>query len=226
MQRHCHVVLSVALLAVAPLIARPQRADAQTLAGRLQDSTGAAVQEALVQLVDTAGREVARTMSLGSGGFALRAPAPGLYSLRVLRIGHRPWQMPPLRLEQGQTRTTTATVPDLAVLLPDLVVESGESRCRVNPDARTAAAWLIEEARKGLLCAEGTIGRPEFVFKTLTYDVELSPTLDAQTGSRVQSTSLRAWPVESAPVDSIASHGFVRQPDFDGPAIGSHAGPV
>lgn len=226
MQRHCHVVLSVALLAVAPLIARPQRADAQTLAGRLQDSTGAAVQEALVQLVDTAGREVARTMSLGSGGFALRAPAPGLYSLRVLRIGHRPWQMPPLRLEQGQTRTTTATVPDLAVLLPDLVVESGESRCRVNPDARTAAALLIEEARKGLLFAEGTIGRPEFVFKTLTYDVELSPTLDAQTGSRVQSTSLRAWPVESAPVDSIASHGFVRQPDFDGPAIGSHAGPV
>lgn len=226
MQRQYRVVFCVALLAVVPLIARPQRADAQTLAGRLQDSTGAAVQEALVQLVDTTGREVARTMSLGSGGFALRAPAPGLYSLRVLRIGHRPWQMPPLRLDQDQTRTTTAIVPDLAVRLPDLVVESGPSRCQVNPEARTAAALLIEEASKSLMVAEGTITRSELVFKTRTYDVELSPTLDTRTGSRVQSTSLRAWPVESAPVDSIASHGFVRQPAFDGPAVGRHAGPV
>ena len=226
MQRQYRMVLCVAWLAVAPLVARPQRANAQTLAGRLQDSTGAAVQEALVQLVDTTGREVARTMSLGSGGFALRAPAAGLYSLRVLRIGHSPWQMPPLRLEQNQTRTTTAIVPDLAIRLPDLVVESGPSRCRINPEARTAAALLIEEARKSLLFAEGTISRPEFVFRTRAYDVELSASLDSQIGSRVQSTSLRAWPVESAPVDSIASHGFVRQPAFDGPAIGRHAGPV
>jgi hypothetical protein len=216
----------VAWLAVAPLAARPQRADAQIMAGRLRDSSGVAVREALVLLIDSVGREVARTTSLGSGAFSLRAPAPGLYSLRVLRIGHRAWQMPALRLEQNETRPTTAIVPNLTVQLPDLVVTSERSQCRVRPEARTTAALLIEEARKGLLVAEGTMARSELVFRTHTYDVELSATLETQTGARLQSTSLRAWPVESAPVDSIARHGFVRQPSPGAPAIGPNAGPI
>ena len=226
MQRRYRVALSVAWLAVAPLAARPQCADAQTMAGRLRDSSGVAVREALVLLIDSAGREVARTTSLGSGGFFLRAPAPGLYSLRVLRIGHRPWQMPPLRLAGNETRPTIAIVPDLPVQLPDLVVTSERPGCRVRPEARTTAALLIEEARKNLLVAEATIARSELVFRTHTYDIELSATLETQTGARLQSMSLRAWPVESAPSDSIARHGFVRQPSPAAPAIGPNAGPV
>lgn len=226
MQRRYRVALTVAWLAVAPLVARPERADAQIMAGRLRDSSGVAVREALVVLIDSVGREVARTTSLGSGGFSLRAPSPGLYSLRVLRIGHRAWQMPPLRLERNETRPTTAIVPNLAVQLPDLVVTSSRPRCQVRPEARTAAALLIEEARKGLLVAEGTIARSGLAFRTYTYDVELSPTLDTQTDRGVQIASLRAWPVQSAPVDSIARHGFVRQPPPGAPDIGPDAGPV
>ena len=226
MQRRYRVALGLAWLAVASLTARPQRADAQTMAGRLRDSSGVAVREALVLLIDSVGREVARTTSLGSGGFFLRAPAPGLYSLRVLRIGHRAWQMPPLRLAQNETRPTTAIVPSLAVRLPDLVVMSERPQCQLRPEARTTAALLIEEARKGLLVAEGTIAHTQFVFRTHTYDVDLSATLETQTSGRAQRTSLSAWPVESAPVDSIAHHGFVRQPAPDAPAIGPNAGPV
>ena len=226
MQRRYRVALNVAWLAVAPLAARPQCADAQTMAGRLRDSSGVAVREALVLLIDSAGREVARSTSLGSGGFSLRAPAPGHYSLRVLRIGHRPWQMPPVRLEQNETRPTTTIVPSLAFQVPDLVVTSEGSQCQVRPEARTTAALLIEEARKNLLVAEGTIARSELVFRTYTYDIELSPALESGTGSRLQAASLRAWPVQSAPVDSIARHGFVRHPSPAAPAIGPDAGPI
>lgn len=191
-------------LAVAPLLR------AQAAEGRVVDSlSGTPIAGALVLLVDSAGAERARALTYESGGFLLRAPAPGRYRVRVLRIGFQRWESPPVSLEPGRTVALRTAVPSVPLVLPDVEVVS-ESPCRARPGSEADLAAVWEEVQKALAATEETMKRGGFRFRTRTWRRRLTPEFTTFTEEVSGGVEYRLWPVESAPPEQLARHGFVQ----------------
>ncbi len=216
----------IALLLV-PLLAAAAPALAQRVDGLLvseQDSTPVA--GALLQLLDSAGVRRAQSSSGPDGVFRLAAPAPGRYSVAVLRIGQRPWRSVPLALAEGLSRRVTLAVPDDPVELAAISVEAA-SACHVSPGDRTLIGDLLAEAQKALALTRLAIERHSADYGVLVWRKTLSlrlATLDS-TGQMVVDAG---WPIRSAAPESLAVHGFVRQdarPDAQNYAPSTYFGP-
>ncbi|MEP7327404.1 MAG: carboxypeptidase-like regulatory domain-containing protein [Gemmatimonadota bacterium] len=190
----------------------------QELSGRLEQiQTRQPLSGALVVLVDSAGHEVTRTVSSPSGAFAVRAPFSGRFQVRVLRIGARPWSSVPLMLAPGERREIRLTLEDNPVLLPEIEIRAAGNRCGLRPGDSDAMARLLTEAEKALAIATETIREGQLQFRTETWTNRPHP--DGTPGERERRTSLgvAAWPVQSAPPESLAIWGFVH----DGPPYGT-----
>ncbi len=208
------------LAAAAP--ARAQRVDGLVVSER--DSTPVA--GALLQLLDSAGTRLAQTSSGPDGVFRLAAPAPGRYVVAVLRIGQHPWRSAPLALSEGLGRRVTLAVPDDPVELAAISVEAA-SACHVAPGDRTLIGDLLAEAQTALALTRLAIERHTADYGVLVWHKTLSlrlATLDS-TGQMVVDAG---WPIQSAPPESLAVHGFVRQdarPDAQNYAPSTYFGP-
>jgi hypothetical protein len=205
----------VAVCGAAPLAA-------QRVTGRvvnMQDSS--AVAGALVTLVDTAGRAVARGSTEPSGAYLLQARSGGRYVLRVLRIGQRPWQSDTLLLAAGAARTLLLAVPDLPIELPAITV-AARSQCTLSPADTSLVGALLNEAEKALALAHATVdeGRMRYLVATWRRKRMLSGgTVDSSGGTALG----HGWPVQSPPPESLRVFGFVRSEDPSGDAA---AGPT
>ena len=139
--------LLLPLLALAFACALP--AGAQTVHGTLVDeSGGGGVAGALVVLADASGTTWARALTDAAGRFSLRAPAPGRYTLRAERVGHRAASMDVLLEAHRRAEVRLATRPEPFVLPPVDVV--ADRRCTVRPGQGLAAYALWEQARRAL----------------------------------------------------------------------------
>ena len=203
-----------ALLVAFGLALAAGTAAAQSVTGQLTDSSNAAVAEAIVALVDSAGGEVARTGTSSSGRFRLSAAAPGTYRVRVFRIGHGVWTSPPLALGRGEVRSLVEAMPALPITLPELVAVA-RGRCESGAAAGSAAAILLEEARKALSLARDA-GRRGVSFAVTTFDITLDRDLRVVAERAAQRTSSRDLPIVSTSIDTLQRFGFVRQvPAYD-----------
>lgn len=197
---------------VFPFVAAPLLS-AQELTGRLNGaSDSAAVAGALVILVDSTGKEIARTLSSPSGGFGVRAAGPGTYRIRVIRIGFASWISPPYALLDETRHDVRLLVADQIIRLADIEVTTTRSRCGVRPGDGDLIAGLLTEAEKALAITSETIRQGSLRFKTETYTNRPSP--DGAPGERQLATSVgqAMWPVVSAPPESLAVWGFVHEP--------------
>ena len=196
------------LLIVAALFAVPGLARAQSVDGRLLSQNGAhPVSDALVILQDTAGTDLGRAMTASSGGFHLQAGAPGVYRIKVLRIGQQPW-VTPVTLTAGAAVRQDFPIPDQPVVLAELKVKSDNS-CRTDPDARTAAAVLINEADKALQLAQQTLDHSHVRFTMVSRRVQLGTDLGQVQVLEDGSGTLVGWPVKSAPLEVLQQQGFI-----------------
>ncbi len=187
--------------------------EAQELAGRLLGaSDSSAVSGALVILLDSTGHENARGLSSPSGGFSLKASAPGAYRARVIRIGFASWTSSMYHLVLESRREVRLFVAEEAIRLADIEVTTTRSRCGVRTDDGDIIASLLTEAEKALTITSETIRLGNLRFKTETFTTRPSP--DGAPGERSQATSVgqAMWPVVSAPTESLAVWGFVHEP--------------
>lgn len=121
---------SVSALLTAVIIGWPSHLAAQAVRGRLVDATtGSVVTAGLVQLTDTAGKEIDRGITGETGGFFLRAQEAGEYRLRAERLGYRTASSAPIQLKAGEVRHVEFLVGIEAIELEPL---------RVVAEARTA----------------------------------------------------------------------------------------
>lgn len=212
---------SRAFAVVVPLLAcSPSAVSAQELVGRLVSlRTGRPVADALVVLVDADGVERRRLGTLAAGRFAFRLPQAGSYTIRVLRIGYEPWESEAQRVSEGQSLETDFIVPDERLVLPEIVV-TGRRACDADRGGGGAAAFLMEEARKAFALAEETLKGGRLRFRTSTYLQELDRTLVLSRELSRTAGAMRDWPIESAPVDSLARWGFVKSPTESEASIG------
>lgn len=132
------------LLALSLLGADEARA--QLLTGRVIDSASTQpIPGAVIQALAGDGRVLARALSDGMGGFALRFADTAGVQLRVQRIGFRPRIVPLATVERPLT-IRLMRIP--AFLDPVRVVAT---QCRRG--GRTSPSGLIEQARAGLLAS-------------------------------------------------------------------------
>ncbi len=190
-------------------------AGAQSVRGSvLEELSQRPVAGGLVQLLDSS-RVGGSAVTDEQGRFVLANVRPGLYRLRVLRIGFRPWSSDSLFTVADGEQQIVLTVPVVPVLLDDIAVE-GSSACRATPETDRRVALLWDQARTSL----GLLGGGR---RDLDYHVSITRRrLDA--AGRVNNLELLpslgqgAWPVTSQPAESLALLGFVQPRDtLDGP---------
>jgi len=186
---------------------------AQTVRGTVS-AGGVRVPGAIVLLVDSAGRAVARVATRERGEYVAAAPAAGAYTLRVLRIGFAPTAVGPLALRAGVTTTRDLSLTSVPVRLAEVRV-SDRATCRVQSDTSAAAFRVWDEARKALL-GESLTRREPLVMRVTTseraLDVDGARVLHDSSATRVLS-SVR--PFATLSPDSLAAAGYV-VPTADG----------
>ncbi|HLA89636.1 MAG TPA: carboxypeptidase-like regulatory domain-containing protein [Gemmatimonadaceae bacterium] len=204
MRRHR---LRLAFLAVA-LCASP--VGAQRVRGELYlpDGQSRAV-GVLVEASDPGGRIVARTLTGERGEFALTLPGVGQYSLRALRIGHRPTALGRLDVGEGEHPPLRVLLEDRPITLPKLVVSEPRT-CRIRTDSGQLVARLWGEASKALGALEVARTRPLLEATWVVYDRVLDSTgRSVRRQSQQQRKGLSSSPFVSLPADSLARVGYV-----------------
>lgn len=187
---------------------------AQTVHGRFVDPNGQPVPGGRAVLRDGRGREVAAAMTGTDGGFAVRAPAAGRYSLVVERIGYGLTTEPAFPLAAGQTVEKRIAANPQRIALQGLVAH-GPSQCMPRPGAgpETAAVW--EEARKALRSAREN-ETAEYQYGVRRFWRQLDPagrTIVADSVAPVEVT--QGNPFVSAPAERLAETGFIENAGSD-----------
>ncbi len=186
---------------------------AQVVDGKLVEEAGRApVARALVSLVDSAGRAVARSQTRADGGFRLTAPRPGTYRVRAERVGRAATESEPLALGAGELRPLQLEARGEAVMLEGIVAAAGERGCSVRPDRDTRVATVWEEARKALAGAEWTrVNEPShFSVRQYTRDMDAA-TLTVRKEEAEVHRARHVTPFRALPVEQLAERGYVQR---------------
>ncbi len=189
---------------------------AQIVHGLVLDSiSGHPVESFTVALLDADDRVVARALARG-GRYAIRAPSPGRYRVRVQRIGYRTTIGESVELRASARIEQTliaASVPiSLATVRVDARRACRASRARTIEGERSAdAVMLWAEVRKALEAnrlAQAEGGMQVLVRERVrAYHPRTKRSLRDSSTER-QGSSAR--PYRSRPAAELADHGYVR----------------
>ena len=210
---------AAAAAAAAVFLLLAPRAGAQAVTGRVVLAGGLEdpVRGALVLLRDSTRRTVTRDATDADGRFHLVAPAPGTYTLRVLRIGYTPYDTPP-RAVGPRGDSLTIRIPAAPMLLAALTVTATD-RCVQHPDTGSLAATLWSEAQKAVDLTVLTMQRRTYRFQTAGYLSTEDTALHETARDSTQMVGVSDWPFESAPPDTLAAYGYVRNGVYYGPDL-------
>ena len=201
----CVVVVSACVLVPSG------SARAQIVQGTVVERGGAArVSGAIVTLIDSLNRSVARALSREQGEYRLVAPAFGQYQLRILRIGYAPSLIGPFVLRAGETLTQEVAITGQPVSLEALHV-SAARQCLIRPDSTQAAFVVWEEARKALTAALLTqTTRPMVHLRRYERWLD-ARNLAVQREEQHEEHGETSQPFVSVPAETLFARGFVRR---------------
>jgi hypothetical protein len=128
------------------------------------------VNGALIALIDDSARTITEALSPESGRTSLRA-APGIYRIRVRRIGFRPFHSQPVTLPRSDEILLNIETPRVVL---DALVVSATSQCgEITRDAQAlGAVW--EEIEKALKSSELSVSDLAELSRSQTYQREVS----------------------------------------------------
>ena len=164
--------LLTALLSSATLLGGVA-SEAQSVRGIAADGADQPLRGAVLQLLDSTSRVVARSLTNDHGDFRLSAIAVGTYRIRALRIGYRPWTSEPLRLGLDDDVVLRLGVMSVRVDL-DTVRVMARNACNLARDSSAATFAVWEQMRTALTAAQIT-GRARITGAMLTYENVLEP---------------------------------------------------
>jgi hypothetical protein len=165
-----------------------------------------------VVLLDDEGQRQATGLTGPNGWAELRAPQPGIYQVRVERLGYESITSAALNLTRGGVLQLELRMPAHALELEGIEVEA-DTRCRVRPAQGELAATLWEEARKALAVATWAQEAKVLRFRTVTWRRALDPeTLRILDETRTRHRSYHSGsPYASLPAAELQSEGYVQQ---------------
>ena len=178
------------------------------------NGVGTPVSGALVALLDARDSVVAEGLSTESGGRALRA-APGVYRVRVRRIGYLPFVSGPVSLPRENELSLNVESP--RVVLERILVNS-KSPCGRNDQGTVALSSVWEEINKALRSSQLTTEDLSGIGRARTYRTEFnSDGTVIWADSNVFSITTQR-PFGAIDPGSLANDGYV----LGGPETGWH----
>lgn len=186
---------------------------AQTVLGTAVDAAdGGPIRGAFVLLETEAGEERARGLTTADGAFRLATARPGVYRLRLERIGFEDLVTESFRLEEGERTTRHLEVNVHPIELSAVVVEGGQPRCGTPADEALELGRVWDEARKALEGTVWTDRQSYYRFDVLLFRQELDT--DGRPVTEPEYESIRVYgrhPFVSAPSNDLAYGGWVRR---------------
>jgi len=142
----------VAALALGSTIAlaSSERVAAQVVRGVVTEkTTNAPLDGVVLSVLDPRDSVVVQVLSNDGGGFEIRLPSPGMYTIDVKRIGVKRVRLTPFGVGDGETKRLDISLEPVPAVLSSVNI-TGRTSCVRNPqtNARTAALW--EDARAAL----------------------------------------------------------------------------
>jgi Carboxypeptidase regulatory-like domain/TonB-dependent Receptor Plug Domain len=204
----------------------PRPAAGQVVAGYVRDgTTGQPVEGAFVQLLSARGAGasaaasapratasdsvLAAVLSDSAGFYALRAPAAGMYSVRVERIGYATTTTGPVRVAAGGSAAGHVALLPEAFVLPRLEVRAKQA-CVMRPAEGEAIFGLWQAARRALSVAAWTEREAGLFFESQTYTRRLDADGRTVLGEQVHTTWDRGRPpFTGLSTDSLLRNGFI-----------------
>ena len=204
-RRFCAIAgAAAALVAFGPAAAL----HAQAFRGTLQTTAhGNPVAGAIVTLEDTLHAIQAKGRSDEQGRFLLHPAAPGRFSLRVQRIGVRPYESAPFELN-GDT-TAVIALSELPFSLAQ-VTSRAASACRATSLASAATRQFWEDVRTALIATSLTYAeqRNQFSIAEVRRVYGAHPAA-LRSISLLEQAVTAAQPWTSFAPDVLAEHGYV-----------------
>jgi len=189
----------------------PAAGSAQVIEGLIREAgSGAAIDGALVVVLDERHARVAGTLSAADGAFRITLPEPGSYRVQAERIGYETRPSDPITVAAGETVIRTLDIPTRAISLEGVSVRA-ERRCRVRPEEGMLAATLWEEARKALEAAAFTERQRLLRYSAVRYTRELDRTGRVRAEESSSYTGYGDSPFAAMDVDRLLETGFVEE---------------
>ena len=191
------------------LLAAPPELGAQAVRGVVMDAAGAPLSGVLTQLIDTASRVVAQVLSGDRGSYRLRAPAPGAYVVRSLRIGFRPTASIPLPLTTDAEVTFDVTLASIALRL-DTVRVSGRASCQITRDSALLSFRALEQARAALIATSLSDASTTWQLTRVLFERMYDSSFARPTHQRSEwwsGTVTEPW--KSVPSDDLHRYGYI-----------------
>lgn len=203
-----HVMRSI--LAIASLGGPLRQADAQyAVLGRVIAADGAAPISGAIVEVRVGLRRLGQTLTTSSGDFSFPLAERGEVTLRVLRIGFRPYESIAVSQPTSAAQRTTIVVAERRVSLGALLVRARE-RCVIRPDSGAMLAVVWEEARKAMLASRLNSASGPLLGEWFTYDRRMDSTGSVLLEQRVRTHRLPTTHVfRSVSPQALAALGFV-----------------
>ena len=161
--------------ALVVLLLLPSAAAGQVVRGTLTDGNAQRVPGVVVTLVDSSETVRSRALSDDQGEYSIRAPVPGRYRLRALRIGFRPVVSREFALAAGEVREEPFVLDGASVPL-EVVRISEKSVCgpqRAGGASAVYEAW--DQAMTSVTAASLSTGARGLTATTMQVDRTLDP---------------------------------------------------
>jgi hypothetical protein len=205
--------MRIALAATATLLSAATLS-AQAVQGRLVEPGGAPVAQTLVVLVDSAGGPAATALTDRQGGFSLRAPGPGSFTLRAERVGYATTVLPPFQLAAGETVQQRLVANDRKASLTGIVAVGEARRCTVRPGGGEQTATVWNEARKALSAAAYGERQRLFRYRVAQFQRDLDPSTGrVLRETRSEQATVAAHPFASPPAAELSARGWIQKTD-------------
>ena len=188
----------------------PKALSGQTVHGQVREPGGAPVRGSFVVLLDGSGQRRIGLLTDSAGRYVMRAPRPGVYRVRIERLGYESVQSDAFSIAAQEVRALSFEMRVSALRLPELRV-SANQRCQNNPQNAVQTARVWEEIRKALTVAAWIAREGEARFRIRTFDQELNDRLEAVEYERMLFDLVegrRSFSAHSS--DNLAQLGFVQ----------------
>ncbi len=202
----------VAALALGSAIglASGEAVAAQVVRGVVTEkTTNAPLDGVVLSVLDPRDSVVAQVLSNDGGGFEIRLPSIGMYTIDVKRIGVKRVRLTPFAVGEGETKRLDISLEPVPAVLSSVNI-TGRTSCVRNPqtNAKTAALW--EDARAALTAAvitrSLTVGDDSVMLFQRKLDVDSWKVLSE---NRQKVSASIDHPFKSLPAEVLSVGGYV-----------------
>jgi hypothetical protein len=200
-------VIAALVLPMVPSLLSGQEIRVQVVASESREP----IPTAFLTLLDHGTDPIRHALSNEAGRVSFLLPGSGMYRVKAEVFGRATSVSPWFQLSEDTVVFHRFDLPVEAIPIAGIRAES-DKRCRINPRDGREIARVWEEVEKALSIQTWTDEAGLFRTHILAWDRRLDPDGQAVSSDAIREFSTTARnPIQSLPVDSLLSHGFIRR---------------